>query len=392
MRRNIVAGIDVGTHETKVVLIEYTKNGSPSVVGTGKSFTEGMHMGYVIDRDLVRISIQKALAQAEKIANFKIKHARIACGGVSMSGEVATGYSIVSRADKEITDLDIKNATDQSEENLNLQNKKIIYTSPIGYKIDGKEVYGDPVGMKGTKLDSKIIFITINKKHLDELISSSAETGLMIDGVYPGIIAESKILLSQKQKMVGCALVNIGEDTTTLAIFENNTLISLQVYPIGGKDITGDIALYFKISLEEAEGVKTGTILGDYPTKQVANIIEARLGDIFESIENHLKKLKRNGLLPAGVIISGGGAHIQNIEQIAKSYLNLPIQIGPNDKTIIQKFKVRDETWYTAIGLAISENSRHNKNDKYNLEISNVKNDLGGFKKIFKTLFSQLLP
>lgn len=392
MRRNIVAGIDVGTHETKVVLVEYAKNGTPAIVGTGKSFTEGMHMGYVIDSDLIRMSIQKALAQAEKIANFKVKRARLSCGGVSMSGEITAGYSIISRADKEITDLDVKNVIEQSEENLNLQNKKIVYTSPIGYKIDGKEVYGDPIGMKGAKLDSKIIFVTVNKKHLDELVSSGTEAGLLVLGVYPNILAESKILLSQKQKMVGCALVNIGEDTTTLAVFENSTLISLQVYPIGGKDIRGDIALYFKISLEEAEGVKTGTVLGDYPTKQVANIIEARLGDIFESIENHLKKLKRSGLLPAGVIISGGGAHIQNIEQVAKNYLNLPVQIGPSDKTIVQKLKVRDETWYTALGLAISENSLRSKNDRYNTTTPNIKNDLGGFKKIFKSLFSQLLP
>lgn len=390
MRRNIHAGIDVGTHDTRVVLVEYTKNSSPSIVGTGKSITEGMQMGYVNDIGAVRESIRKALAQAENTANFKVKKAHISCGGISMGSDILSGYSIVSRADKEVTELDIKNLIEQSEENLNLQNKKIIYISPIAYKIDGKEIQGDPIGMKGAKLDSKIIFVTLNKKHVDDLVSAVAENGLDVDSIYPDILASSRILLSERQRIAGCALIDIGEDSTKLVVFENNTLISLQTYPIGGKDITGDIALYFKISLEEAEGLKTGIIIGDYSKKQVEEIIDARLGDIFELIENHLKKIKRSGLLPAGVIITGGGAHIHEIEEVAKNYLNLPAQTGPSDKTLVQKLKVRDDTWYTALGLAVSPSSF--KPSVYSSNISNIKKDLGGFKNFFKTILSQLLP
>lgn len=207
-----------------------------------------------------------------------------------MTGEISNGYTIVTRADKEITELDIKNVVDQSEENLNLQNKQIIYISPTSFKIDGEEVYGSPIGMKAAKLEAKTIFVTINKKHIDDLVSAVVEAGIHVEGIHPGILAASNILLSERQKMAGCALIDIGEDTTTLAIFENKKLISLKTYSIGGKDITGDIALYFKVSLEEAEGIKTGTVIGDYPKKQITDIIEARLADIFESIENHLKK------------------------------------------------------------------------------------------------------
>ena len=392
MRRNINAGIDVGTHDVKVVLVEYTKNSSPVVVGTGKASTEGMHKGYVRDIDAVSESIKKAIAQAENTANFKIKNAYISCGGIGMTGENTTGYSIISRADKEVTNLDIKNAIDGSEENLNLQNKKIIHISPIAYRLDGKEVYGDPTGMKGAKLEVKVIFVTTNKKHMDDLVSAVAENGIEVSGIYPGILSNAKILLTERQKTAGCALIDIGEDITTLAVFENNTLISLQTYPIGGSDITSDIALYFKISLEEAEGVKIGSVLRDYPKKQVDVIIEARLGDIFESIENHLKKLKRNGLLPAGVIITGGGAHISRIEQVAKSYLNLPACVGPYDKTLSQKLKIRDDTWYNATSLALPNLDLKSNLNLQMSNLSNIKNDLGGFKQFFKSILSQLLP
>jgi len=392
MRRNIDAGIDVGTRDTRVVLIEYVKNSSPSIVGTGKVPTEGMHKGYIRDIDSVSVSIKKAVMQAENTANFKIKNAYISCGGISMTGEITTGYSIISRADKEVTNLDIKNAIEESEENLNLINKKIIHISPIAYRLDGKEVYGDPSGMKGAKLEAKVIFVTTNKKHLDDLVSAVVENTIEVVSIYPGILASAKILLGEKQKTAGCALIDIGEDITTLAVFENNTLISLQTYPIGGSDITSDIALYFKISLEEAEGVKIGSVIGDYPKKQVDVIIEARLGDIFESIENHLKKIKRNGLLPAGVIITGGGAHISNIEKVAKSYLNLPACIGPYDKTLSQKLKIRDDTWYNATGLALPNIILKSNLDSQFSNTSSIKKDLGGFKQFFKSILSQLLP
>lgn len=390
MKRNVSAIIDVGTSDTRIVLVEHSKNEPPKIISAGKASSMGMHMGYVDDIDSVRMSIQKAISQTEKSSGLKIKRAHITCGGISMTGEISNGYTIVTRADKEITELDIKNVVDQSEENLNLQNKQIIYISPTSFKIDGEEVYGSPIGMKAAKLEAKTIFVTINKKHIDDLVSAVVEAGIHVEGIHPGILAASNILLSERQKMAGCALIDIGEDTTTLAIFENKKLISLKTYSIGGKDITGDIALYFKVSLEEAEGIKTGTVIGDYPKKQITDIIEARLADIFESIENHLKKIKRNGLLPAGIILTGGTAHIIEAEKVAKKYLNLPAQTGPSDQTIVQKLKIRDDTWYSAIGLALYTLSEKTK--IYSANTTNIKKDLGGFKNIFKSFFSQLLP
>ena len=154
-------------------------------------------------------------------------------------------------------------------------------------------------------------------------------------------------------------------------------------------DITKDVALGFKIALEEAESVKLGSVLGgDYPKKKVDEIIEARLGDIFELVENHLKRIKRSGLLPAGIIITGGGAHISRIEEIAKRQLNLPARLGPVDSTLNSKLKIKDSTWYAAYGLALSNTQGGSLSSTDNSIGDNIKQ----VKGFFKSILSQLLP
>jgi cell division protein FtsA len=197
------------------------------------------------------------------------------------------------------------------------------------------------------------------------------------------------ILLSPKQKTAGCALLDIGAETVSIACFDNNTLISLQVFPIGSMDITKDIALGFRIALEEAESIKLGSVIGgDYPKKKVDEIIEARLGDIFELVGNHLKRLRRNELLPAGIIITGGGAHINHIEELVRTQLKLPCRIGPTDASINNKLKIRDASWYTAFGLSLSSGDGSNNASIHSSIGDNVKQ----VKGFFKSILSQLLP
>ncbi|MEK7105832.1 MAG: cell division protein FtsA, partial [Patescibacteria group bacterium] len=157
----------------------------------------------------------------------------------------------------------------------------------------------------------------------------------------------------------------------------------------GSMDITKDVALGFRIALEEAESIKLGSVIGgDYPKKKIDEIIEARLGDIFELAGNHLKRQRRSELLPAGIIFTGGGAHIGRIEEIAKSQLKLPCRVGPIDSSITNKLKIRDWSWYTAFGLALSSGDG-NTNSNIHVGIGDNVKQVKGF---FKSLLSQLLP
>lgn len=389
MKRKISCGIDVGTNTVRVVILAYEKNlDTPTIIGRGLAITEGMRMGYIVNPNSVTESIRSAITQAEKTSGLKIKKANLSIGGIGLSSMLGTGSAIISRADNEITILDIQNALAEAEDGLNITNKKIIHTIPLQYKLDGKEIHGRPEGMRGVKIETKALYVTITKQHIEDLVTAISECGVEAINVVAGPVAEGNMLLSEKQKMAGCALLNIGFENVTLAVYEDGLLISLQSFRIGGMDITKDIALGLKVSLDDAENIKIGAIIGNHPKKRIDEIIDARLGDIFELVENHLKKIKRSGLLPAGVIITGGGSRINTIEQVAKQYLRLPVSFGYQNENINSKFKLKDDMWYTALGVAIIDDKNTSTKNLSGSLNENIK-DVRGF---FKGILSQLLP
>lgn len=387
IKNNYTCGIDIGTGFTKVVVISSPKGKKdPEVLAMGISETNGMHFGYITNPDLLSLSIKKAVKQVEDTLKIKIKRAYISIGGTNMSSSVSYGSVITTKADQEITNLDVSKVISNSEENLDKTNKKIIHTIPLCYKIDGKDIHARPEGLCGTKLEVKTLFITCLKQNIEDIITAMGLAKIDIEEITASPIALSNILLNTKQKTAGCVLIDIGAETVGTIIFENNIPISVAVFSIGSMDITKDIALGLRISLEEAESIKLGSVTGgDYSKKKIDEIIEARLSDIFELVENQLKKIKRNELLPAGVILTGGGASINNIENIAKNQLKLPVRIGPSDYSINTKFKVRDNSWYTALSCALSD-----MNESYiDTSISSSAKEI---KRFFKSIFSQLLP
>jgi len=388
-KTNYTCGIDIGTHTTRVVVVSSDKEGMPEVLATGQAATNGVRLGYINNIDHVVTSIKEAVGQAEKTLGVKIRRAFVSIGGISLGSALSAGSAIISKADQEVTRLDISKALGDSEENLDTLNKKIIHIIPLSYKLDGHDIHGRPEGMHGAKLEVKTLFITCLKQNIEDLITALALANIEALDVIASPIATSMVLLSQKQKAAGCALIDIGAETVSIAVFENSLLISLQVFSIGSMDITKDVALGFKIALEEAESVKLGSVLsGDFPKKKVDEIIEARLVDIFELVGNHLKRLRRNELLPAGVVITGGGSHAQHIEEIAKAQLKLPARVGPADVNLNARFKIRNASWYTALGLALASSEESSLGDIHNSIGDNVK-QVRGF---FKSLLSQLLP
>src|SRR3989338_6728629 len=360
MRRTIVTGIDVGTYHVKVVIAEQTgdNNAPPRIVGVGMAEARGLRHGYITHQGEGGGSTGAALAQAEKMAKLKIRKVFLSVGGIGLGSIVAHGSVIISRADSEITTLDLQKAQEASEQEIPSSyalNRKTIHAIPLQYKIDGKAVFGKPEGMKGNKLEVKMLFITSMEHHLHDLIQAMEEAGVEVEDVMASPIAASLVTLSKSQKIAGCVLANIGAETVSIAVFENSMPISLEVFPIGSTDITNDIALGLKVPLEEAEQIKIGAITGaSYPRKKLEEIITARLSDIFELIEVLLKKIGRNGLLPAGIVITGGGGGLGSIEDFAKAALKLPSHIG--SMTINKeetKSLMKDSSWAVAYGLFI---------------------------------------
>ncbi len=359
MARNIITGIDIGTYYVKVVVAnakEKTERGFPKIVGVGMAESRGMRHGYVTNMRDVANSIRKAVAQAEEKSGLKIKKAFIGIGGIGLDATTVTSFVMTSRADAEITELDLTKLHDQSEKDMPTSaraNRRIIYDIPLQYKIDNFPSLGAPVGLTANKIELKTLFITCLEHHVTDLIAAVNEAGIEVEDIMAAPVAAGFVTLSKTQKIAGCVLANIGAETVSIAVFENNIPTSLEVFPIGSTDITNDIALGLKVPLEEAEQIKIGAITGSsYPRKKLEEIISARLYDIFELIEAHLKKIGRNGLLPAGIVITGGGSGLNSIDDLAKVALKLPSRIG-SIGNIDGKSSFKDNPLSVAYGLCI---------------------------------------
>ncbi len=340
-------------------MVTETMGGSllPRIIGVGVAESKGLRRGFIVNTEEVAKSVKNAINQAEKTTGLQIKKASLSVGGVGVNAFTQIGATAISRADLEITNLDINKAVEESQNAIAesvLLNRKIIHNIPVSFKIDGKLILGQPAGMKGAKLEAKTFFVTCLEQHLDNLTEAVELAGVKVENFTASPFPASLVNLTRTQKIAGAVLANIGAETTAVAVIENDLPVSLEILPFGSSDITNDIALGLKISLEEAENLKIGnTPLGSFSRRKLDEIIEARLSDIFELIDNHLKKIGRNGLLPAGIVITGGGAGTINIEQSARTSLNLPAKALTGLLGVNSKIQVKENIWSIAYGLCL---------------------------------------
>ncbi len=357
MARRIATGIDIGTHQTKVVVVEEvsTPTGPELVIlGTGLSETRGMRHGYVVDVEDAAESVRQACAQAASIAHLPIKKGFLAIGGVSLDEVRASGETVISRADQEITDLDIDKTLEAAREAARpgFLNRTVLHEIPLEYRVDGHLSLGTPLGMKGTRLTADYLFITCLTQHADMLTRTSEAADVEIIDRMASPLAGSYVTLTKDQKMKGCVLANIGAETVSIVVYDEGLPISVKVFPIGSTNITDDLALGFRVSLEDAERLKLGHLGGAmYPKKKIEEIVTARFRTMFDLIDKHLKALGKRGSLPAGIIISGGASGQGTISDIAKGTLNLPSRIA--DVRVTENTKIQDATWAVAYGLAL---------------------------------------
>lgn len=393
MSRSIITGIDVGTQHIKVVIADTqtkTQKGFPVIIGMGMAESRGLRHGYITNVKDVAEGIRKAVSDAEEKAGVRIKKAFVGVGGIGLSSIAVTSSIMTSKADAEITSLDIKKLKEQSETDIpktSITNRRIVYDIPLQYKIDGIPALGNPEGLFGNKIELKTLFITCLDRHVENLVQAVNEAGIAVEDIMVSTIAASFVTLTKTQKIAGCVLANIGAETVSIAVFENNIPCSIEIFAIGSTDITNDIALGLKVPLEEAEQIKIGAITGSsYPRKKLEEIVAARLYDIFELIETHLKKLGRNGLLPAGIVITGGGAGLNSIETLASVALHIPSRIG-SIGIADNKSSFRDATWAVAYGLCIW-GTHAEQGPEIDTSIQFLKNSLRAMSRFFK----QYLP
>lgn len=324
------------------------------IIGTGLAESAGLRHGYVMDTEEASSAIRLAKRQAESVARVPIKNAFLSVGGISLDEHRAQGDAVVSRADQEITELDLDKTLESARAQVEsqFQNRLVLHEIPLEYRIDGVRALGDPLGMKGIRLEADYLFVSCLKSHAEALTNAVEGADIDVLDRMASPLAGSYVTLNKDQKMKGCVLANIGAETVSIVVYDEGVPVSMKVFPIGSTSITDDLALGFRVSLEDAERIKMGRLSGAmYPKRKVDEIVSSRFRAMFELVDKHLKTLGKRGNLPAGIILSGGGAGHGLITDIARGALALPAR--PADMRVPPDSKIRDATWSVAYGLAL---------------------------------------
>lgn len=352
--RKSYAGVDIGSHTIKVIVAAPPEAiGLPMrILGTGTAPAKGMRHGYIIDKNEAAKSIKEAVARAAAAAKTPIRSARLALGGLGLDELRSIGEVTLTASGGIVTAREIERAERESEKKVSskLTNRTVLHTVPLSFRIDGMAIPGKPDGFQGTKLSVDTLLITTLTKHHDDALEAVEAAGVEVEGVIASPLAASLVTLTKAQKTAGAVLANIGAETLSIAVFDNDIPISVKVFPIGSSDITNTIALAFQIPPSEAEQMKRGAVTGsDVSPKKMSGVVAPRLRDMFALINAHLKSIGRQRLLPAGIILTGGGSGQGSAADVARAVLKLPSQVGVVGNP--SRTGSVDATWAVAYGL-----------------------------------------
>lgn len=350
--------IEVATTALRLIIINKE---SGKIVATSNTPIDYIKRGVVKDVDALTRSIRTLISETNKNYLNNIKKVVISLSGASLSSISSAAEIKINNKNRVIDENIVEDLFQKVEikipENIS-QNKKIIHTIPQKYKIDGKTINTNkPIGLSGNILELQALCIFVNKQHLENVLLACEENNLDVEDVIVSEYAYSKNQVSEADRLAGVCIVNIGGDTSTVISYEENIPILLEVIPLGSEDISRDLALGLKVTLSQAKQIKmypdtelkklAAELTEVFISRQRMNvrkdqrekafflslqekyheIIYARIIDIFELIQKHLKKIGRDRLLPAGIIIHGGGSMMKDISTISREILHLPTQV-----------------------------------------------------------------
>ncbi|HOW60704.1 MAG TPA: cell division protein FtsA [Candidatus Moranbacteria bacterium] len=418
-RNSIIVGIDIGSSNIRTIISQQLKGEDQlRIIGVGSIPSLGMRKGVIIDPDDVAKSINESVEMAQNMAGIKIRKAIVNIGGCDIEFQDSKGVIAIGRADGEVVEDDINRVISEAQ-NISLPiNKEIVHIIPRKYRLDDQDNIKNPLGMKGVRLEVDALVIENSTTNIKNISKCLYQTNIEIEDVILEPLSAAKSVLSKKQKELGVVLINMGGGTTSMAVYEEGDLIHTAILPIGAGHITNDIAIGLRIPIDMAEKIKLeygSAVTRDISKKEgidlaqigsneegiisryhVAEIIEARLEEIFLLIKKELILIGRSELLPSGAVLVGGGAKMVHVIDLAKEKLGLPVQVGfPSGFGGILD-KVDDPSFSTVLGLVLwNQEQREYKEGGLSNKLKKLDpfSSKGGetFERI-KNLFEKFLP
>jgi cell division protein FtsA len=347
-KERFITGLDIGTSSIKTLTVKREpKEEGLGLVLKSSEISDGVRKGTVVGVEKVSSICKNILSKTSEDLGQNIDSIYINLSGSHLFSIPSRGLISVSRADQKISEEDIQRVL-QAAKTINLSsNKEIFEVFSKEYIIDGVRGIREPIGLQGVRLEVEVLALGGFSPYLQNARQAVLNSGLEILDMIPSPIAAARAVLTGKQKELGVALLDIGAGITSLAVFEEGSLIHLAILPMGSADITNDIAIGLKVDIDTAERVKIeygscflkgrdikrkiNTGEDDpliFSQKFLVKIISDRISEIFEQANEELKSISKERLLPAGIVLTGGGAKMHKIVELAKNKIHLPVRLG----------------------------------------------------------------
>ncbi|MBC8141804.1 MAG: cell division protein FtsA [Armatimonadetes bacterium] len=348
---DIVAGLDIGTTKVATIIAEVAhEGGRVDILGVGTAPSQGLRRGVVVDMERTIGAILESRDKAQRMAGAEIRSVVVGVTGEHIASVNSKGVIAITHPDRQVTDEDVARVMENSRVIVLPPDRDIIHAIPRGFTLDGQSGIRSPVGMSGTRLEVETHIVTGATTFLRNVAGCVERAGLVIEDMVLEPIATADAVLMNAEKDLGVALVDIGGGTSDIAIYQNGDICWSGVVPVGGVYVTRDIAAGLRASLEEAERIKlehgTTQLIGagtgatftynhvgsdeeaTAKAELLAQIIEPRMHELFTLVRAEINRSNYAGRLPAGMVVSGGGAMLAGARDLAEAITGLPVRIG----------------------------------------------------------------
>jgi cell division protein FtsA len=376
--RNLIVGLDIGTSKVVAVVADLLPDGRLEVIGMGSHESKGLKKGVVVNIESTVNAIQRALEEAELMADCKIQRVFTGIAGSHIRSFNSTG--MVAVKDKEVTPIDIERAIETARAMPIPTDQQVLHILTQEFLVDGQDGIREPLGMSGVRLEVKVHIVTGAVSAAQNIVKCVRRCGLEVTDLILQPLASSIAVLSEDEKELGVALVDIGGGTTDIAIFREGAIRHTAVIPIAGDQVTNDIAMALRTPTPEAELIKLrhGCALrqladpaemidvpglGDRGPRQLsrqtlAEVIEPRVEELFTLVQQVFRQSGFEELLSSGIVLTGGSSVMQGMVELGEEIFHMPVRLGvPRYAGGLQDV-VQTPRYATAVGLLLEGKSQ----------------------------------
>ena len=370
---NMIVGLDIGTSKVVAIVGKRKMDGTIEVVGIGSHPSRGLKRGVVVNIETTVQAIQRAVEEAELMAGCRIHSVYAGIAGSHIKS--LNSHGIVAIRDREVTQADIDRVIDAAQAVAIPADQKILHILPQEFVIDSQEGIKEPMGMSGVRLEAKVHLVTCAVNAAQNIEKCVKRCGLEVDDIILEQLASSHAILTEDEKELGVAVVDIGGGTTDIAVFTGGAIRHTAVIPIAGDQVTNDIAMALRTPTQNAEEIKIKYACAltqlagadetikvpsvgdraprDLSRQALAEVVEPRYEELFTLVQSELRRSGFEDLIPAGIVITGGSSTMEGVVELAEEIFHMPVRLACPQAVSGMTEVVNNPIYATGVGLLI---------------------------------------